>query len=222
MAVRGLERRRVRLNRRRVAQLEELQRLAPVERDAHVDVGGARAQHVVLAQRRRAVAALDAEDRPHRARLEQRHRDALELRHLVVVGAHAVTPGVARGRRRRRHASRPAPPDRRRVAFTHELRDPAGRGSSSSTRCRFSSRVSDAASGSPSHRPLPHAVGAIPERRHLDREDEPAAQAAHRRQRPRQLHRHRLARVVDDARALARASTCTRSRRRRAAARGAS
>ena len=47
--VRRLEGRRRRVDGGRVAELQQLQLLVPVERDAHVEVGSVGAQHVVLA-----------------------------------------------------------------------------------------------------------------------------------------------------------------------------
>src|SRR5205085_5550050 len=124
-AVRHLERRLFGLHRRRVAQLQQRELLAPVDRYAHVDVGRVRGDDVVLAQRRVAVPALYADDRTHRPVLEQAHRLALELTRLVVVRDDAVAPrvgavvdhdGMPLARRRQIDACR----------LEHELRDPSG------------------------------------------------------------------------------------------------
>ena len=201
MAVRRLERSAVGIDRGRVAELQQLHRLAPVERDTHVDVGRVGREDVVLAQRRGAVAALDPDDAAHRPRLQQPHNHALELAELVIVSSDAVTPRVARVvdhdcmLRGRVGEVDPA-------RLVHERRDPAARPVELQAQMLvFEMRVG-AGDRVAVDRAEPDPVGAVAERRDDDREGEAAPQAAHRGQRPGQLHRHGRALVVDDVMAL--------------------
>ena len=111
VAVGRLERRASGLDRGRVAQLQQLQLLVPVERDAHVDVRPRprRARSPRAASSCRSGSRRGGSRAPGRSRAAARPI-ALELAELPVVGLDAVAPGVARvvddDRVRRRRARR--------------------------------------------------------------------------------------------------------------------
>ena len=95
-AVRDLER-RLRIGEPdRVAELEEVRLLAPVDRDVHAQRAAVVAEQKLLGEEASSPRPLDPDARAQRTRLA--HDDALELHRVAGprVGDHPVAPGVGR------------------------------------------------------------------------------------------------------------------------------